>query len=77
MDARAFLRILLAAFALIMAVVALLYLRKRDLSLAGYAVWGALAICLPVLGPFLVIAIRPGRSAREGMQSLRRLTGLE
>ena len=77
MDARAFLRILLAAFALIMALIALFYLRKRDLSLAGYAAWGALAICLPVLGPFLVIAARPGRSAREGMQSLKKLAGLE
>ncbi len=73
MDARILLRILLAVFALVMAAAALLYLRKRDLSLAGYAAWGALAICLPVLGPFLVITARPGGSARDGQLSLREL----
>jgi hypothetical protein len=46
---------------LAMAFLAFQYLRRRQLSWAGYCFWGLLAIVLPVLGPFLVIASRPGR----------------
>ncbi len=49
-----------------MAGMALAYLRRRQMSGQEYLAWGLLAVCLPVLGPFLVIARRPGhsRSAR-------------
>ncbi len=44
-----------------MALLAILYLRGRRLSLAAYCLWGLLAVLLPALGPFLVILLRPGR----------------
>jgi membrane-bound metal-dependent hydrolase YbcI (DUF457 family) len=46
---------------LAMAFLAVFYLRRRQLGWAAYFFWGLLAIVLPVLGPFLVIASRPGR----------------
>jgi hypothetical protein len=46
---------------LAMAFLAMWYLRRRQLSWAGYCFWGLVAIVLPVLGPFLVIASRPGK----------------
>jgi uncharacterized membrane protein YfcA len=39
---------------------AMTYLRQRKLSWTGYCFWGILAVLLPVIGPFLVIAFRPG-----------------
>jgi len=44
-----------------MAVVAALYLRKRDLPYSEYLRWGLLILFLPYLGPFLVILMQPGR----------------
>jgi uncharacterized membrane protein YfcA len=46
---------------LAMAFLAVLYLRRRQLSWAEYCFWGLVAIVLPVIGPFLVIASRPGK----------------
>jgi chromate transport protein ChrA len=46
---------------LAMVFLAIFYLRRRQLGWAAYCFWGLLAIVLPVLGPFLVIASRPGR----------------
>jgi hypothetical protein len=43
-----------------MALLALFYLRQRRMSWTSYCCWGLLALALPVLGPFLVIANRPG-----------------
>jgi hypothetical protein len=43
-----------------MALLALFFLRQRRMSWSSYCCWGLLAICVPVLGPFLVIANRPG-----------------
>ncbi len=43
-----------------MALLSLFYLRQRRMSLSSYCCWGLLALMLPVLGPFLVIANRPG-----------------
>lgn len=37
------------------------FLRRRRMPAAQYALWGLLALALPGLGPFLVIAIQPGR----------------
>ncbi len=58
-------RILLILAAAAMALLALNYLRQRRLS--GWALfgWGLLAVLLPLLGPFLVIAIRPGRWRKD------------
>jgi Na+/proline symporter len=44
-----------------MALLALYFIRNRFLSLAEYIAWGLLAICVPFLGPFLVILFKPGQ----------------
>jgi hypothetical protein len=43
-----------------MALFALVYLRQRRMNATAYWCWGILALIIPVLGPFLVIANRPG-----------------
>ena len=43
-----------------LALLALIYLRQRRLSMMEYFGWGMLALLIPVLGPFLVISNRPG-----------------
>lgn len=53
-------RILLVIDIGAMALLALIYLRQRKLSWVGYCCWGLLAVGIPVLGPFLLIASRPG-----------------
>jgi hypothetical protein len=52
---------LLAACIWTMALVAVFSLRGRKLSLAQYTAWGLLALLLPVIGPFLVVWLRPGQ----------------
>lgn len=47
------------------ALLAMLYLRERRLTALAYALWGLLALCLPLLGPMLVIVARPGGSRRR------------
>lgn len=44
-----------------MALLAIFYLRQRPLSWLAFLGWGLLAVLVPILGPFLVIASRPGR----------------
>ncbi|MBN1666237.1 MAG: hypothetical protein JW862_04090 [Anaerolineales bacterium] len=44
-----------------MTFLAVFYLRQRPLSLLAYTCLGLLALCLPVLGPFIVIWIQPGK----------------
>lgn len=53
---RLFLIVDIAALSLL----ALIYLRQRRMSSRAWAGWGLLALFVPVLGPFLVIANRPG-----------------
>jgi hypothetical protein len=43
-----------------MLVIALLFLGQRRLKTWQKMLWGALALCLPLLGPFLLIYCRPG-----------------
>jgi len=43
-----------------MALLAAFYLRQRSLTITEYIGWGMLLILLPLLGPFLVILLRPG-----------------
>jgi hypothetical protein len=53
-------RFLLVACAVGMAVLALLYLRRRRLAPPEYLGWGLLIILVPFLGPFLAILLKPG-----------------
>jgi len=39
---------------------AIFYLSRRQLSWHQYLGWGLVALIFPLLGPFLVIASRPG-----------------
>jgi hypothetical protein len=48
-----------------MALLAAFYLRRRELTLMEYIAWGLLAVCVPLIGPFLVILNRPGRLKAE------------
>ena len=43
-----------------MALLAIIYLRQRRMSGLAFLCWGVLAICVPILGPFLVLSKRPG-----------------
>jgi hypothetical protein len=54
-------RALLVICVLGMALLAALYLRRREMTIAEYIGWGLLAVLLPLLGPFLVILYRPGK----------------
>jgi hypothetical protein len=56
-------RALLAIGILCMAILALLYLRRRELTVSECIGWGLLIVLLPLLGPFLVITYQPGRRA--------------
>lgn len=58
------LRIMLAVYMLGTFVLTLFYLHYRRCSALEYALWGTLAFVLPVLGPFFVIAARPGPKKR-------------
>lgn len=57
------LRVLLYVVLFGMLLIAVLYLRRRKLSKAAYVLWGILALILPVIGPYIVIASRPGEPA--------------
>jgi hypothetical protein len=63
------LRLLLLLGILGMALLAAFYLRRRELSWQAYLLWGLVALLIPVLGPFLVIASRPGRPRGTGKGS--------
>lgn len=54
--------LLLLLFASIggMLLLAVLYLNQRKLTTLSFVLWGLLAISIPLLGPYLVIALRPG-----------------
>ena len=73
MEATIFLRFLLVAYFVAAFVAAIFYLRHRRAILLEYIVWGTVALALPVLGPFLVIAARPGprKRIRRGLTQKR------
>jgi len=54
------LRLFLVIFLVTIFLVAIFYLRRRKMSYWAYAFWGTFALLLPALGPFFVIAYRPG-----------------
>jgi hypothetical protein len=62
-------RILLVISMLGMAWLAVLFLRKRNLTARAYLVWGFLIILLPALGPFLVLFIKPGTPKEKHLYS--------
>lgn len=64
-------RLLLAISLIGIALLAILYLRRRSLSPMEYFAWGLLIVLLPFLGPFLVILLHPG-SPRQPTQSKTR-----
>lgn len=61
MTAQEILRFLLILDILALAALAVFFLRGRRMAWHEYLLWGLLALCLPILGPFLVILRRPGR----------------
>jgi hypothetical protein len=60
MDTAVVIRSVLMVDMVALALLALFYLRQRRMSWVSLLGWGLLAVLLPVLGPFLVIANRPG-----------------
>ena len=54
------LRVMLVVCVVGMFALAMLYLFQRRLAWHQYLGWGLVALIFPVLGPFLVIANRPG-----------------
>ena len=58
-------RLLLLLCALSMALMAAFFLRRRELPLMGYLFWGLLALLIPLIGPFLVIWLQPGKAQVE------------
>ena len=64
------LREILILYVLCAFILTISYLRYRRCSALEFAIWGTLAFILPVLGPFFVIAARPGpkkRAKRTGL----------
>ncbi len=57
-------RLLLAIGLLCMAILAIHYLRRRELTITEYIGWGLLIVLLPLLGPFLVIFYQPGKPVK-------------
>jgi hypothetical protein len=53
------LRILLLATIVMLAFMALAYLRRRRLGWSVWLAWSLVAVLLPVLGPILVMSLRP------------------
>ena len=58
------LRLLLIGYLVATYLLAMLYLRRRPLTLGQFAAWGLFALFVPALGPFLVILSRPGGPRR-------------
>lgn len=82
MDTAGAIRSILLVDIVTMTLLAIVYLRQRRMGWMAYCGWGLLALLVPVLGPFLVIASRPGQwnpdfsfkaDVRRGIQMLRRL----
>ncbi|MBM3143970.1 MAG: hypothetical protein FJ010_03160 [Chloroflexi bacterium] len=55
-------RLLLIGCMASLTILAAIYLRRRALSPISYTAWGLFALILPIIGPFLVIWLRPGGS---------------
>ena len=82
MDTAGAIRTILLVDIVTLSLLAVVYLRQRRMGWMAYCGWGLLALFVPVLGPFLVIANRPGQwdpdfslmaDLRRGVHLLRRL----
>lgn len=70
----AILQFLLVTYFAAAFVASIFYLRHRRAMLVDYLVWGTVALAVPVLGPFLVIAARPGpRKHTRRLRSQKRV----
>lgn len=65
----ALMRFLLIACLVGLAVIAVFYLRGRQLTYWGYIGWGLVAILIPLAGPFIVLLAQPGKK--------RQVTGIK
>jgi hypothetical protein len=65
MQAEGIVKILLLTTIMAMAFLAVNYLRQRRMNFWAELAWTVLAVTMPVLGPFIVIAARPGRPSRR------------
>lgn len=63
------LRFLLLLYAGVVFIIAISYLYYRRVTVGEYLFWGVVALLLPVIGPFFVIAARPGPRRRARRQS--------
>lgn len=63
------LRVVLSVCLFAMYVLAMLYLRRRRLSLGQFIAWGLFALFVPALGPFLLLLTRPGEPSRARFSS--------
>jgi hypothetical protein len=53
-------RLLLLLDIIAMGVFSMFYLSRRKMGWSEYLAWGVFAVLIPVFGPFLVVALRPG-----------------
>lgn len=58
------LRFLLVAYSTVALVITIFYLYYRRVTPGEYVLWGIIAFILPIVGPFFVIAARPGPRKR-------------
>jgi hypothetical protein len=65
MPADVIIRALIILVVISMALLAVFYLRKRRLTWWEFCGWGLLALMLPLVGPFLIIFLRPGKHHRN------------
>ncbi len=64
------LRVMLVVCLVAMYVLAMLYLRRRTMSALQFIAWGALALFIPGLGPFLLLLTRPGEPPERATSPL-------
>ena len=53
-------RLLLLVCTLSLVILAVFFLQQRKLTHLAYVFWGLTAIFIPIIGPFVVIWIKPG-----------------
>ena len=60
-------RSLLLVCMLTLAILAICYLRQRELTQPAYFFWGLIAILIPIIGPFVVIWMKPGEQLFQSL----------
>jgi hypothetical protein len=60
-------RSLLLVCMLTLAILAIFYLRQRNLTYLAYFFWGVIAILVPIIGPFVVIWMKPGEQLFQSL----------